>query len=91
MIKSGVRWFWDNLRKGDNVLLLLCVITSAFGCLCIASATNERGFVRYVTIQSAAICIGVVLAVGLHVWKRNTLLSIGLSTVAYMLLVQFVF
>ena len=63
MIKSGVRWFWDNLRKGDNVLLLLCVITSAFGCLCIASATNERGFVRYVTIQSAAICIGVVLYV----------------------------
>ena len=27
----------------------------------------------------------------LHVWKRNTLLSIGVGTVVYMLLVQFVF
>ena len=35
--------------------------------------------------------IGVVLAVVLHVWKRNTLLSIDVGTVAYMLLVQLVF
>lgn len=28
------------------------------------------------------------LVAGLHVWKRNTLLSIGVGTVAYMLLVQ---
>ena len=35
--------------------------------------------------------IGVVLAVVLHVWKRNTLLSTGVSTVAYMVLVQAVF
>ena len=31
------------------------------------------------------------LVAGLHVWKRNTLLSIGVGTVAYMLLVQLVF
>lgn len=35
--------------------------------------------------------IGCALVVGLHVWKRNTLLSIGLGTVCYMLLVQFLF
>ncbi len=35
------------------------------------------------------LCIGV--AIGLHAWKRNTLLSIGVSTVLYMLLVQLVF
>lgn len=29
--------------------------------------------------------------VGLHVWKRNTLLSIGGGTVLYMILVQMVF
>lgn len=28
---------------------------------------------------------------GLHVWKRNTLLSIGAGTLCYMLLVQFIF
>ena len=33
-------------------------------------------------------CITVAL---LHIWKRNTLLSIGAGTVIYMILVQFVF
>lgn len=27
----------------------------------------------------------------LHIWKRNTLLSIGIGTVCYMFLVQFIF
>ena len=35
--------------------------------------------------------LGCVLVAGLHIWKRNTLLSIGLGTLSYMLLVQFVF
>jgi len=35
--------------------------------------------------------IGCAAVVGLHVWKRNTLLSIGGGTVVYMLLVQLVF
>lgn len=35
--------------------------------------------------------IGCAVVVLLHVWKRNTLLSIGAGTVCYMLLVQFVF
>ena len=35
--------------------------------------------------------IGCAVVAGLHVWKRNTLLSIGAGTMVYMLLVQFVF
>lgn len=35
--------------------------------------------------------IGCATVAGLHIWKRNTLLSIGVGTVVYMLLVQFVF
>ena len=35
--------------------------------------------------------IGCALVAGLHIWKRNTLLSIGAGTLCYMLLVQFVF
>ena len=35
--------------------------------------------------------IGCAAVAGLHIWKRNTLLSIGAGTVVYMLLVQFVF
>ena len=35
--------------------------------------------------------ICITLAAALHIWKRNTLLSIGVSTVLYMVLVQNVF
>ena len=35
--------------------------------------------------------IAVLSVVLLHLWKRNTLLSIGGGTVIYMILVQFVF
>lgn len=35
--------------------------------------------------------IGCSVVALLHVWKRNTLLSIGAGTVCYMLLVQFIF
>lgn len=35
--------------------------------------------------------IGCAIVALLHIWKRNTLLSIAAGTVSYMLLVQFVF
>ena len=35
--------------------------------------------------------LGCATVAGLHVWKRNTLLSIGVGTVVYMIMVQFVF
>ena len=35
--------------------------------------------------------IGCAIVALLHIWKRNSLLSIGVGTVSYMLLVQFVF
>ena len=35
--------------------------------------------------------IGCTVVAVLHIWKRNSLLSIGVGTVCYMLLVQLVF
>ena len=35
--------------------------------------------------------LGCVIVALLHIWKRNTLLSIGVGTVSYMLMVQFLF
>ena len=35
--------------------------------------------------------IASVIVVGLHIWKRNTLLSILAGTVSYMLMVQLIF
>jgi len=46
-------------RKGDMVLLIMCLAISAFGCLIIASTNNHRVFTRYVLIQVLAIGLGV--------------------------------
>lgn len=35
--------------------------------------------------------ISIALVIGLHLWKRNMLLSVALGTVCYMLLDQLVF
>ena len=35
--------------------------------------------------------LGCAIVATLHIWKRNSLLSIGVGTVCYMLLVQLVF
>lgn len=48
-------------RKGDVILLVLCLFTSAFGTLMIASATNYTDTLRYVYVQAVAICIGAVV------------------------------
>lgn len=50
-------------KKGDMVLLILCLATSAFGCLVIASATNAAKFggsTRYIIIQIAATLLGLL-------------------------------
>ena len=63
-----MRHFKDELhdfsRKGDWVLLILCLVTAGFGCICVASATNAAKFdgnTRYIIIQLVAIAIGVFL------------------------------
>ena len=52
--------FKNFFRRGDMVLLFLCVGTSAFGCLVIASATNHMGYTRYVAVQIFAILAGIL-------------------------------
>ena len=56
-----LRQFAANFRKGDMVLLLICLVTTAFGCLVIASAANVVGSLRYVTLQIVGALIGVLL------------------------------
>jgi len=55
----------DFPKKGDWVLLLLCLVTSAFGCVIIASATTAAKFggngPRYVIIQLLAVALGVMV------------------------------
>lgn len=49
----------DFFRKGDLVLLFLCLVTTAFGLLVIASATNHMGYGRFILIQTFAVGLGV--------------------------------
>ena len=51
------------LKKGDLVLLFLCLLTSAYGCLIVASTTNHNGTLRYVVIQAIAVVLGMVMYV----------------------------
>lgn len=48
-------------RKGDLILLCLCLAASGYGLVLIFSATQYMGFERYIMVQSLAICIGVFL------------------------------
>ena len=57
-VLQGAKTFF---RTGDMVLLILCLVATAFGCLIISSATNTMGFLRYVIIQLVAAGMGVVL------------------------------
>ena len=49
------------IRKGDWILLLLCIITTAYGCLIIASATNYLDSYRYIIMQIVGAVIGILL------------------------------
>jgi len=51
----------DTFRKGDMVLLLLCLVTTAFGCLVVASVTNYLESMRYVIMQIVAAGLGVLV------------------------------
>ena len=55
--------FKDFTKKGDWVLLILCLVTAGAGCIIIASATNAEKFgdsnAKYIIIQLAAIALGV--------------------------------
>ena len=65
MVQKVWHFFRDGFRKCDPILLLLCIITTAFGCLMIASTTlyTEVGPTRYLLIQILATVLGVLFYV----------------------------
>ena len=62
---SLIRNFREAFRKGDLILLLMCVVITAFGCLMIASTTNQVGPLRYLLVQIGATVIGIILYVAI--------------------------
>ena len=61
---------------------------AVFGLLVIYSLKNVSIFAGSHGIPEL---ISIAVVIGLHLWKRQMLLSIASGTVCYMLLVQFVF
>ena len=54
----------DFFKKGDMFLLVLCLIVSGFGLVCIASATSADKFdgnFRYLAVQTVSIGLGVLM------------------------------
>ena len=81
-------------RKGDMVLLLLCLVTNAFGCLIIASATNAEGSLRYVIVQIVAallgvLCFAITSSIDADFLSEHRLLMVGFNVFLLMLLIPF--
>lgn len=58
-MKNFIQELQDFFRKGDMVLLLLCVIATGFGCLVIASTTAYMGSLRFLVVQIGAAVLGI--------------------------------
>lgn len=56
-----VSHIWNRFRKGDMILLLLCLIATAFGCLILSSTTAYMGQIRLLIIQIGAAVLGVLM------------------------------
>ena len=51
----------DIRRQTDAVLLALCTLSTLYGMVLIASATNARGTMKYVAVQGLGLLLGVML------------------------------
>ncbi len=60
-MRSVGRAISDFVKKADMVLLLLCIVTTIFGIVVISSATAAMGGSRHVTVQTAALILGVII------------------------------
>ena len=82
-------------KKCDWVLLLLCFVTSAFGCVVIASATSAEKFdgnFRYIAIQVGATIIGIIAfalvsSIDVEVMSEYRYLLVAINTFLLLLLV----
>lgn len=84
----------DFFRKGDLLLLLLCLLTSAFGLLVIASANNYRDFTRYVIIQMIATGLGVIMyiitsSIDAEFFSEHRVILVGFNCFLLLLLIPF--
>ena len=87
----------DFFKKGDMLLLVLCLITSGLGTVIIASATSADKFgsnVRYIVVQLLAIAIGVTIfaifsSIDMEFLQENRNLMVAFNIFLLLLLIPF--
>ncbi len=95
-----MRRFFEELKdfpkKGDMVLLILLLVVSGFGCVCIASATSADKFdgnARYIIIQVAATLLGIMMyaivsSIDLDFLSEQRLLLVGFNCFLLLMLLS---
>lgn len=58
-MRKYLQRFQSECRRADLILLLLCLVTSSFGCLIIASTTGYMDDMRYIIIHIGSTLLGV--------------------------------
>ena len=81
--------FGSGKKTPDIILYLGKVLPYAIMGMLVVYCMKDVNFLAFPHGIPELIACGVVAV--LHIWKRNTLLSIGVGTVFYMVLVQLVF
>ena len=96
LMQRIMRRFIEAFRRCDKMLLLLCVVSTAFGCLMIASSTAgySEGSLRYLLIQIVAAIAGIAAYVGISsidadFFSENRRWLVGLNVVLLFLLIPF--
>ena len=81
--------FGSGKKTPDIIVNLRKVLPFAIIGMLVVYCMKDVKFLQYpYGLPELISCVAVAL---LHIWKRNSLLSIGVGTVLYMLLVQLVF
>lgn len=91
-----VQEFKNFFRKGDMILLLLCLLTTAFGVVMVASTTNYMGAaqMRYIIIQIAASAVGVLVyamisSIDADFFSEHRLMLAGFNCMLLVMLIPF--
>jgi branched-subunit amino acid transport protein AzlD len=81
--------FRENRQTPKTVTYLGKVLPCAIMGMLVVYCMKDVAFLAYP--YGLPELIGCAITAGLHIWLRNSLLSIGVGTVSYMLLIQLVF
>ena len=87
----------DFPKKGDTFLLVMCLLISGFGLVCIASATTAEKFdgnFRYIALQSVAVMMGVaayivISSVDLDMLSEHRAWLVAFNCVLLLMLIPF--